>query len=263
MISARLSFLSLGCALAAATAAGAPINRQALVNRHAVHVTRLDPESPLSVGNGDFAFTVDATGLQSLETLYHREGIPLETLSTWAWHSFPNLAGLRLEDAMKPYEFHGRTIKYAGLQHSAAGTYFRENPHPIPLGQISLLYQGRVLSAEDLGAIDQTLDLWTGVIRSAYTIGGQPVLVETVAHPELSQVAVKLSSPLIRNGTLQIRFRFPYSYQLSTRNKPPLVWDQPGSHRTTVVRQGAGFRQLERTLDDSRYYATVGWEGAG
>ena len=247
----------------AMAAAGLPIDREALVRRHIVHVNRIDPESPLSVGNGDFAFTADATGLQSLETLYHREGIPLETLSTWAWHSFPNPTGLRLEDAMKPYEFHGRTIKYAALQQSPAGTYFRENPHPIPLGQISLLYQGRALSAEDLGAIDQTLDLWTGVIRSAYTIGGQPVLVETVAHPELGQVAVKLSSPLIKNGALQIRFRFPYSYQLGTRNKPPLVWDQPGRHRTTVVRQGAGFRQLERALDDSRYYATVGWEGAG
>ena len=218
MMPAHVSLLALCCALTAApaTASGGPINRQVLVSRHTVHVPQLDPESPLSVGNGDFAFTVDATGLQSLETLYHREGIPLETLSTWAWHSFPNPAGLRVEDAMKPYEFHGRTIKYAALQQSPAGTYFRENPHPIPLGQISLLYQGRALSAEDLGAIDQTLDLWTGVIRSAYTIGGQPVLVETVAHPELSQVAVKLSSPLIKNGALQIRFRFPYSYQLST-----------------------------------------------
>jgi hypothetical protein len=255
-----LSFL---CLLGAAVAVAAPpIDRHALVSRHAVHVNRLDPESPLSVGNGDFAFTADVTGLQSFETRYYRDGIPLETLSTWAWHSFPNTAGLRLEDAMVPYEFHGRTVKYAGLQQSPAGTYFRQNPHPIPLGQISLWYQGRPLAVEDLGAVDQTLDLWTGTIRSAYTVGGQPVSVETVAHSELSQVAVRLRSPLLASGALQIRFRFPYSHQVSIRNKPPLVWDQPGRHRTAVIRQGAGFRQLERTLDDSRYYANVRWEGA-
>ena len=43
------------------------------------------------------AFTVDATGLQSMETLYHGEGIPVETLSTWAWHSFPNTGNLTLD----------------------------------------------------------------------------------------------------------------------------------------------------------------------
>jgi hypothetical protein len=117
------------------------------------------------------------------------------------------------------------------------------------------------LAPEDLGAIDQKLDLWTGTIRSMYTIAGQPVTVETVAHSALSQMAVKLVSPLVRSGALQVRFRFAYSYQLSVRNKPPLVWDQPGRHRTAVVRQGEGFRQLERTLDESRYYVNVRWEG--
>jgi hypothetical protein len=244
-------------------AAAAPIDRAALVGRHAVHVNRLDPESPLSVGNGDFAFTVDATGLQSFETLYHDRGIPLETLCTWAWHSFPNPAGLRIEDAMALSEFHGRTVKYASLQHSPAGAYFRENPHPIPLGQISLMYQGRPLAAEDLSAIDQTLNLWSGMIHSAYTLGGQPVSVETTAHPQLSQVAVRITSPLLTSGALQIRFRFPYSYELGVRNKPSFVWDQPERHRTAIIHEQAGFRQLARTLDDSRYCVNVQWEGAG
>ena len=266
VIFARFGFLFLA-ALAAdrpsLPAAGPPIDRETLVHRHTVHVTRLDPESPLSVGNGDFAFTADVTGLQSFESVYHQDGIPLETLSSWAWHSFPNAAGVRIEDAMMPYEFHGRTIRYAGRQNSPAGAYFRENPHPIPLGQISLLYQGRPLTAEDLGAIDQTLDLWTGTIRSAYTLGGQPVLVETVAHPTLSRVAIRLTSPLLASGALQVRFRFPYSHRAGVRNKPPLVWDQPERHQTTVARQGAGLRQLERVLDESRYYVTLRWKGSG
>ncbi len=68
-----------------------PINRQALVNRHDVRVTSLDPSSPLTVGDGDFAFTVDPTGLQSFEDLFHDKGIPLETRSTWACFDFPQM----------------------------------------------------------------------------------------------------------------------------------------------------------------------------
>lgn len=241
--------------------AAAPIDREALVRRHNVHVNRIDPESPLSVGNGDFAFTVDVTGLQSFEQTYHEEGIPLETLSTWAWHSFPNTAGLKIEDAMKAYDFHGRTIRFAGLQRSPAGAYFRENPHPIPLGQVSLIHEGHPLAAEELGNIDQTLDLWTGAVLSRYTIAGAPVTVVTAAHAERSAVAVRVESPLLASGALQVRIRFPYSHQPGTRNKPPLVWDQPGRHRTVVVRATPELVQLERTLDESRYFVTVRREG--
>jgi len=249
--------------LAAAAAAEPPIDRAALIARHAIHVDHLDPINPLSVGNGDFAFTADVTGLQSFETLYHDQGVPLETRATWAWHSFPNPTGLKLEDAMAPYPFHGRTISYAAIQDSPAGAYFRENPHPIPLGQISLLYRGRPLAPEDLGHVAQTLDLWTGVIRSAYTIAGQPVVVETVAHPEASQVAIEIRSALIPDGSLEVRFHFPYAYRTSVKNKPPFIWDQPDSHRTQIVRRGPGFAQLRRTLDDSHYGVQLAWQGGG
>lgn len=232
------------------------IDRHAVLARHTVHVHQIDPESPLSVGNGDFAFTVDATGLQSFGERYQEGGIPLETLSTWAWHSFPNTDGVKLDDAMKPYDFHGRTIRYAGLQNSPAGNYFRENPHPIPLGQVSFVYEGRPLAPEDLTDIDQTLDLWTGVVHSRFTLNGQPVTVQTVAHDTLSAAAVRIESPLLATSALAVRIRFPYSHESGTRNKPPLVWS-PERHQTTVRRDTARWRQLERTLNESRYFANV------
>ncbi len=239
------------------TVVAAPIDREAVVARHTVRVNRLDPESPLSVGNGDFAFTVDATGLQSFESLYHDEGIPLETLSTWAWHSFPNPAGLKLADAMAPQEFHGRKILYPSKQNSPAGAYFRENPHPIPLGQLSFVYEGHALAAEDVSEIAQTLDLWTGVVSSRFKIANRPVAVETVAAAEHSVAGVRIESPLLATGALEVRIRFPYSHQSGTRNKPPLVWDQPERHRTTVVSETSRLRRLERALDDSRYFVTL------
>ena len=59
--------------LAATSLAAAPIDRQAVVERHTIRLTRVDVESPLSVGNGDFAFTVDPTGAVS-RAEYDAEG---------------------------------------------------------------------------------------------------------------------------------------------------------------------------------------------
>ena len=42
-----------------------PIDRKALVTRHNPVLHQLDPLSPLSIGNGEFAFTADITGLQT------------------------------------------------------------------------------------------------------------------------------------------------------------------------------------------------------
>src|SRR5438105_434405 len=108
-----------------------PIDRRTIVSRHNVHVDKVDVWSPLSVGNGDFAFTADVTGFQSFTDLYHDKGVPTETLSCWAWHSFPNTGHLSIADAGKDYPFHGRMVRYDALQDSPAGKYFRENPHPV------------------------------------------------------------------------------------------------------------------------------------
>lgn len=251
--------------LAALTAlpAAAAIDREALVHRHDIRVTKIDPEASLTVGNGDFAFTVDVTGLQSFEDIYYKGGIPLETLSTWAWHAHPNVDNLKLTDAMAPSNFHGRPVPYASLQESPAGKYFRENPHPLALGQISFVYRGQPLAPEAITAIDQKLDLWTGVVRSTYRLAGQPVTVETTVHGSQSVVGARIESPLLANGELQVRFRFSYAHDVAVKNKPPLVWNQPDKHRTTIARRGERNAQLARVVDDSSYFANVQWEGAG
>ena len=46
------------------------IDRFDLVNRHNVVLHEIDPLAVMSVGNGDFAFGADVTGMQSLEDFY-------------------------------------------------------------------------------------------------------------------------------------------------------------------------------------------------
>ena len=89
-------------AVAAARGAAA-IDRAAVVRRHTVtfaHEDGVDPSSTdfnaLTVGNGDFGFSADLTGLQSLNNSYHVPDYPLYTLSNWGWHSpDPELLGAK------------------------------------------------------------------------------------------------------------------------------------------------------------------------
>jgi hypothetical protein len=238
------------------------INRFDLVNRHNVILKKIDPLAPLSVGNGDFAYTADVTGMQSLEQYYYKNGIPLETLSTWAWHSFPNMKNLKLEDAMKPSDFHGRKIMYASQEKSAAGEYFRMNPHPAPLGQISLVKEnGKSIELSDLSQINQKLDLWKGLLSSSYQLNGKQVSVETVSSPENSTVAFSIKSSLLKEGKLKTAFRFPYAYDLSIKNKPPFEWGKTNLHTTTIVSKGSNNVLLKRIINTTEYYVDIHWQG--
>ena len=61
--------------------ADAPIDRVALLERNNPVVTAIDTMASLTVGNGDFAMTVDVTGLQTFPEKYSK-GVPLGTMSS-------------------------------------------------------------------------------------------------------------------------------------------------------------------------------------
>src|SRR2546430_17083324 len=65
------------------------IDRKALAARHNPVLRAIDPLSPLSVGNGEFAFTADVTGLQTFPDVYG-QGLPLCTMSQWGWYTGPS-----------------------------------------------------------------------------------------------------------------------------------------------------------------------------
>ena len=125
-----------------AKAAGiAGIDRRALVQRHNPVIRKLDPFSALTVGNGNFAFTGDVTGLQTFAEAY-RGDIPLCTCAHWAWHTTPAPPGVRPEDfRYKQYESHGRMVGYATERRGQEVLFdwLRENPHRMHLGRIGLV----------------------------------------------------------------------------------------------------------------------------
>ena len=62
------------------------IDRCKLVTRHNPILTQMDLESPLTVGNGELAFTADVTGMQTFYKEY-KDTVPLCTQSQWGWHT--------------------------------------------------------------------------------------------------------------------------------------------------------------------------------
>src|SRR6187455_1794257 len=78
------------------------IDRFALVTRHNVVLNNVDTLGSLSVGNGEFAFTVDVSGLQTFPTEYEN-GIALGTQSQWAWLSIPS-AKFSLDDVAEQFK---------------------------------------------------------------------------------------------------------------------------------------------------------------
>jgi len=236
------------------------IDRRALVTRHNVTLNKPDPLTPLSVGNGEFAFTADITGLQTFPD-YHNKGMPLGTLAQWGWHTLPNPEGYKLDDVMEFFDVDGRKVPYASDKaggYSPAGTWLRANPHRLHLGQIGLRLtksDGSAVSIDDLDNISQTLDLWTGLLSSSFEIEGQPVKVLTVCHPERDLLSVRIESPLLQQGRLMVSLAFPYG---SASWRGAADWEHPKLH-TTALELADHQAILTRTLDADRYYVYLGW----
>ena len=79
------------------------------------------------------------------------------------------------------------------------------------------------------------LDLWTGSLRSRFRLDGEEVRVETLCHPRLDLVAVRVDSPLVRRGRIAIRLRFPYG----TGGATAADWTRPEAHETALVHRTA------------------------
>ncbi|HYP09040.1 MAG TPA: glycoside hydrolase family 65 [Bryobacteraceae bacterium] len=247
----RRTFLALTPAAALAPAQTA-IDRNALVTRHNVRLTAIDRDSPLSVGNGEFAFTVDVTGLQSLAAVYDKS-VPLCTQSQWGWHSFPAPGGLTAADLrLEMFDTHGRPVGYAT---NAKGqeplfNWLRENPHRLNLARIGFLLDGQPLTEQQITNIDQALYLWDGVIESRFRLQGTPVVVRTQCHESHDAIAVSVETSL---PALAVAFDFPYG----SPNMNASDWSNDARHTTEVAGQTATSMMVRRKLDADIYHVRI------
>jgi hypothetical protein len=250
-----------------AEAASVPIDRHALVTRHKVVLTGVDVKSSLSVGNGEFAFTADITGLQTFNREYG-EGMPLGTMTQWGFHTAPNPHKFSLEKFPLTYlDTGGRRVGYLYYEDKKsqpglgpAASYLYANPGRLNLGRLGLVLRrtdGGEVRLSDLTEIHQELDLWTGRLVSNFKFDGQPVRVLTTCHPQDAQLAVSIRSPLIASGRLSVILAF--SYASSKFGGDGADWDHPDAHQSVLTRTGNHRADFARTLDNDKYHAALEW----
>ena len=188
-------------ARAPAPAAAGAIDRRAVVARYpqltsAPDATTLDPADVFTLGNGDFAFNVDATGLQTFNSSKALQGpaLDMNTFSSWAFHSAPAVADGTADGrnaALRSFNWTtfptptgAHTVRPITLatDNNLTGPfreYSMSNPHRVGLGQLAL----RVLPPGAPACFDppeadwqtatqirSSLDTWAGAFSSSFTL---------------------------------------------------------------------------------------------
>ncbi len=242
------------------------IDRFALVNRHNIQITEFDSLNSLSVGNGRFAFTVDATGLQTFPEIYDN-GVCLGTQSEWGWHSFPNINDLRLEETYQYFDVEGRKVPYAvqskepGRKQDAAG-YFRANPHRLHLGMIGLELlnaDNSLVNAKQLTNIKQELNVWKGLISSSFQIENDIFNGKTCCHPERDLIGILLKTDRIKKGLAGVHIRFPYPTGNFADNATN--WKQTEKHHSGIIQHYESSAVLKHTIDTTTCFVKINWSG--
>src|ERR1700677_4417551 len=255
------------------------IDRRAVVERHDVVLTAADAQSPLTVGNGDFACTVDVTGMQTFREFHDPErAAPGQlvtntcTQSTWGWHDMPNPYRYTLDDAMSSYRTSRGDVEYADKFNmvamlggaadpaTAGGNWLHVNPQRLDLGRVGLLLRSDPSGEPEsdpsvLSNVQQRLSLWSGTIASSFDYAGEAVAVTTAVDPDSATVAYRVASPLLVSGLLGVELAFPYA---SDGFMKTADWDSNERHTTVVVELGGGAR-IERTLDATGYVVDLAW----
>lgn len=252
-----LLLLAIAYGYAQPVNAAAPIDRRALVTRHNVVLSAFNGERPLSVGNGEFAFNMDITGLQSF--------VPFNTMAQWGWHSGALPQGTQVADYTETLlDTHGRLVPYAlpDPAQPRLSEWLASSPHRINLGRIGLeLHKrdGALAQAQDIAGPRQELDLWSGIVTSRFDLEGVPVQVQTACHPLLDVLAVRIESALIAEGRLRVFLAVPGNNPLAFANFVG-DWDNPAALDLSMTRPCRA--DLRRVLDDHVTHIALAWDGA-
>jgi hypothetical protein len=255
------------------------IDRRALVERHAIKILKPDPQHVLTVGNGDFAYTADITGMQTFEDFHDQvdaykrgeTGINTSTMTNWGWHEMPNPDNFVLEDAMSEHPSSRGPVLYPDQydmmaamsgeigEELRAGSWLHANPQRMDLGRIGLALRSEsggdpISDPHLLETPHQTLDLWNGRIESSFIFGGEQVSVETVSSPVASTVAFRIRSVILADQRLAVTFSFPYASDGFFQTDD---WSSPGLHQSSLNTLDNGRASITRDVDNLRYFVAA------
>lgn len=242
----------------------ATIDRHAIVSHFNPIRNASNPTTPMQVGNGNFAFGADVTGLQTF--------LPFAIMSTWGWKndSFPpnrTLGDIENYKGVSWYS-HGRLVQYEFGGVEDIQQWLISNPNRVNLGRVGLLFLdegGREVSVleQEFQDIRQELDLWTGTITSRFVYEGEHVTVQVRSSQSDSAIAVSVNSSLVGSGRVGLFLDFPWN-DGSQKFSAPFVgtFNQTSLHTTKLAqgtRLGADIQaQITHTMVNSTFFTSIG-----
>ncbi|KAF2994389.1 hypothetical protein E8E13_002470 [Curvularia kusanoi] len=258
----RFQICSIFLAFLASRPGLCKIDRKKIVSQFNIIRTNLidNETTPLQVGNGNFAFNVDNTGLQTF--------LPFNTLSSWAWHndSLPEDGELPSDYKGLPRETYGREVFYdiPDPKLKEITQWMIGNPNRINLGRIGLQYNNDTLRSSQISKPRQELDLWSGTLTSLFEIAGKAVKVVTQGDLDTDAVVVTIDSELVSSGDLKVELDFPYPPLHSMRYKYEVfagTYDLPLNHTTalTEARANCTTAHIQHVLQDTSYFVNLRW----
>ena len=228
----------------------ARIDRHALVSRH--DVTWTDPRGVMPLGNGEFCFNADGTGLQTFGG---------NTMAHWAWHSFPMPAGMTADQVPATGTFQKGRPTGGDPWPSELGavrSWLSANPHSFDLGRLRLRWSdGREVAVSEITELSSRVELWSGQQTSRFKLDGVPVQVWTSVHPKFDAVAVKIESALLGSNKLEVDLDFPYP----SLKRDAWMGDfaKAGAHKTELTHPSGKVADFRRKVDGTTYYARLSW----
>jgi hypothetical protein len=136
---------------------------------------------------------------------------------------------------------------------AALFNWLRENPHRKNLGRIGFAME----KPEDVHVIQQTLDLWTGIIHSEFEWKGRRVKVETCCHPAQNAISYRVQGaeiPVVEEG------RVPRMYPEGAFTASAQHWERFWTSGAAIDLSASP--ELERRMVLSQYLTAIQCAGS-
>lgn len=157
----------------------------------------IDSKNPVTIGNGDFAITLDQTGTQSLYEIY--KDIPLSTMSNKNWF-------YKDKKDIKPSYVDGKAYMLFNLDNDPNYQTNRQYPFKYSFMQILLYDNDKLIDINNIKDVKQELDLYKGIVTSSFNYKEKINKTISFIYQEHDEFNFKLQSD---NLNLALKFNYP------------------------------------------------------
>lgn len=157
----------------------------------------IDSKNPVTIGNGDFAITLDQTGTQSLYETY--KDIPLSTMSNKNWF-------YKDKKNIKPSYVDGKAYMLFNLDNDPNYQTNRQYPFKYSFMQILLYDNDKLIDINNIKDVKQELDLYKGIVTSSFNYKEKNNKTTSFIYQDHDEFNFKLQSD---NLNLALKFNYP------------------------------------------------------